>query len=162
MTDSSFPLSRFTPARAGSRASRVSQKRRALSPTHPAHPAHPDWRVSRSPARKSAIFPLGPRLGWAYGNARNPSGPPAHATLVVFRAELVASFCRLPSQFPSSVLLVYGDPELTITPSSHTFPFCWTRVPTRFKSLASFGSKQKVERQEMIRRYKPQLIATTV
>jgi len=36
---------------------RVSQKRRALTPARPAHTAHPDWRVSRSHARKSELFP---------------------------------------------------------------------------------------------------------
>jgi len=53
---------RFYPCCSGggraSRVSRVSQKRRVLTPAHPAHPAHPGWRVSRSHARKSDIFPF--------------------------------------------------------------------------------------------------------
>jgi len=39
----------------------VSQKRRVLTP---AHPAHPGWRVSRSHARKSKIFPPGTQRTW--------------------------------------------------------------------------------------------------
>ena len=39
--------------------SRVSQKRRVLSLAHPVHPPNLGWRVSRSPARKSGIFPPG-------------------------------------------------------------------------------------------------------